>query len=240
MIARPDRLRKALRALVFALAACCAPAAAQAPPAARELVRSKVAEILSRAEFAPRQDSRGLLARLADWLGWVIRGLVDALSDLPRWVVWLILIWMVLTLLAIAGHLIYVVFSASRGVRPAPGPGRGSSPGASSRAGVQAIDFDDAYRSAEARLAGGDWLGATRYLYVAAILWLDRTGGVRFRKGKSNHDYAAELRGRPELAPFLEMTRQFEYAVYGRRSPGVDSCAQMREMLDRLRRGHAK
>ncbi len=198
-----------------------------------------VQSILSRPEFAPRGDNRGLMARLGDWLAWAARGIVEALSNLPHWVAWLILIWLLLTLLAIGGHLIYVIYTAARGVRPARPDRRGSSTSATNRPAVEAIDFDDAYRHAQARLADRDWLGATRYLYVAAILWLDRSGGVRFRKGKSNHDYASELRGRPEQSPFLEMTRQFEYSVYGHRAPGADSCAQMRELLDRLRRGHA-
>ena len=82
--------------------------------------------------------------------------------------------------------------------------------------GIRDLDFDAVYAEARRLLAAGDWAAATRYLYVAAILWLDRQGCIAFRLSKTNRDYLQELRpAAQQQGLFCRLTGCFEPIVYG-------------------------
>ena len=67
-----------------------------------------------------------------------------------------------------------------------------------------------------------------RYLYVTAILLLDRAGLVRIRPGKTNHDYVRELAPQTKCrAPFELLTRCFETSIYGRQPADRAICDKM-------------
>jgi hypothetical protein len=101
--------------------------------------------------------------------------------------------------------------------------------------GVRDLDPDRVYAEAHRRLAQGDWSGAVRFLYVAAILRLDRVGFVRLRQSKTNHDYVRELAARPDCrGPFEVLTRCFETTVYGGRAADEAACREMTAQMDTL------
>ena len=87
--------------------------------------------------------------------------------------------------------------------------------------GIKDLDFDRVYAEARRLLAASDWPpAATRYFYVAAILWLDRQGWIVFKRSKTNGDYVRELARRgPAQGSFLRLTGLFEAIVYGGRTP---------------------
>ena len=85
---------------------------------------------------------------------------------------------------------------------------------------VAGVDFDAVIAEARRLLAAGDWPAATRYFYVAAILWLDRQGWIAFKKSKTNRDYIDELAPRARVqGSFRRLTADFEPIVYGGRPP---------------------
>jgi hypothetical protein len=88
-------------------------------------------------------------------------------------------------------------------------------------------------------LDAGDWSAATRYLYVAAILWLDRQGSVAFRRSKTNRDYLQELRAQDRLRGlFVRLTGSFEPVAYGGRpatmATGHDMAAALEGLIHEL------
>ena len=123
---------------------------------------------------------------------------------------------MLLTLAAILAHLIYTLVMLLRGtsspLRSNPKGGRI----AGELLGIKDLDFDTVLAEARRLLAAGDWPAATRYFYVAAILWLDRQGWIVFKKSKTNRDYIDELASRARIqGSFRRLTADFEPIVYG-------------------------
>jgi hypothetical protein len=183
----------------------------------RDRARTAVHDVLARREFADlHADPYAVWRQIVEWFG----GLVQGLQSLPPWLYWTIVTWMVLTLVAILGHLIYTLVTLVRGTSRAPRTVEGRNKITGELLGIQDLDFDKVYAEARRLLSAGEWTTATRYFYVAAIVWLDRQGSIVFKRSKTNCDYIAELarRGSSE-APFRRLTELFEPIVYGGRQP---------------------
>jgi hypothetical protein len=155
-----------------------------------------------------------LLTRVASWIG-----------KLPGWLVWVIVVWMVVTLLAILVHLTYTFVTMLGGIsRSSPSTERREHP--SQLLGLLPLEFDAMYAEAQRLLHAGDWLAATKHFYVAAILWLDRQGCIVFRLSKTDRDYIDELRTHGGIqAGFRRLTGCFEPITYGGR-PATSSTTQ--------------
>jgi hypothetical protein len=202
------------------------PPAAAAPAdeagdAYREQARSAVREVLARREFADlHADPYSLWRKILDWISGFFERVGGVLKAMPGWLFWVIFAWLVLTLAAILAHLIYTLVTLLRGTSS---PLRGSPKGgqvAGELLGIKDLDFDAVHAEARRLLAAGDWPAATRYFYVAAILWLDRQGWIAFRKSKTNRDYIDELASRAGIqGSFRQLTADFEPIVYGGFSP---------------------
>ena len=127
---------------------------------------------------------------------------------------------MILTLAAILAHLLYTLVMLLRGTSS---PRRGAPQDermAGELLGIKDLDFDAVLAEARRLLAAGDWPAATRYFYVAAILWLDRQGWIAFKKSKTNRDYIDELAPRARIqGSFRRLTADFEPIVYGGQTP---------------------
>ncbi len=197
--------------------------------------REAVAQVLTQPEFRRVHDES---QSWGEWLMEKLKALVSWLGNklwaLPAWLSWLIVIWMLLTLVAILAHLVYVVIS-----QIGAGPGRRLDPRrAKGRIySVRKENFDAVLAEAQRHIEAGDWMAAVRYFYVAAILWLDRHGKVHFREFKTNHDYIRELTphaGAQSL--FRTLTRSFDLAVYGGQPPSQDTCRAMAAGLESLQR----
>lgn len=74
--------------------------------------------------------------------------------------------------------------------------------------------------SLEQALAAGDHRRATRYLYLRTLRLLDERGLIRLTHGATNHDYAQQLAGKPQDAPFRFLTLAYEKVWYGDFLPG--------------------
>ncbi|MCK4659114.1 MAG: DUF4129 domain-containing protein, partial [Phycisphaerae bacterium] len=196
--------------------------------------RGTVSEVLSRREFADLTKEHSWWPDFVKWVGGLFEGIGEVLRSLPLGLLWVIVVLMVLTLLAILGHAVYVLYGllGARSVRRASRRGKEL---AGEVLGISDLDFDSVYQQARRHLAEGDWLAATRHLYVAAILLLDRRGWVAFRGCKTNRDYLLELAGRPACQTgFRRLTGSFESVVYGNASPSDTSCQEMISFVEGL------
>lgn len=199
-------------------------------------VRAAIAEVLARKEFADLHADPNAFSRwLVEWIESLLRRISSAIKGLPHLVLWVIVAWMVLTLLAILAHLVYTLWKFLGGA------GRPSLAGPSARRpagellGIRDLDFDSVYADACRLLAAGEWLAATKHLYVAAILWLDRQGWIAFRPAKTNRDYLGELQSRSHLqGPFRRLTEGFESIVYGGQSATASAARDMAGTVEGL------
>jgi hypothetical protein len=170
----------------------------------RDRARSAVRDVLAKREFADlHSDPYAAWRRFFEWIGGLFKRLADAINNLPQWLYWTVVSWMVLTLLAILAHLIYTLVTLLRGTKRADRNSYDRDRISGELLGIQDLDFDKVYAEAKRLLAAGEWTAATRYFYVAAILWLDREGAIVFKRSKTNADYIAELArsaGVPALA----------------------------------------
>jgi hypothetical protein len=174
------------------------------------------------------------MRRFLRWIESLLGRLGSAVHSLPEWLRRLIVVWMVLALVAILVYNLYLLVIALRGA------GRSSPAGGRRRAhpgqllGVPELDFDAIYAEARRLLAAGDWLAATKYLYVAALLWLDRRGAIAFRLSKTNRDYLGELAAGGLQAPFRRLTLCFEPIVYGGQSATMAATEEMARTVEGL------
>lgn len=244
------------RALLLALALVAASRGAQrAPPAARPgetgaspaparldlesdhaRTRAVIEEVLARSEFADvHQDSYAYWRRVILWIASVFGAIASTLGSLPVWLLWTIVVWMVLALAALLAHLLYTLWqllgTSSRG---APS-GDASRRREGELLGIRDLDFDTVYAEANRLLTAGDWLSATKHLYVAAILWLDRQHWITFKPAKTNRDYLGELRRASRLEGiFGRLTQCFELIVYGGRPATTSTSHDMAKIVEGL------
>ena len=169
------------------------PSPAPPPSPFHQRTRAAIREVLAQREFADLSgDPSAAMRRFLRWIESLLGRLGSAIHSLPEWVGRLIVVWMVLALVAILVYNLYLLVITLRGA------GRSSSAGGRRRAhpgqllGVPELDFDAIYAEARRLLAAGDWLAATKYLYVAAPL-ARPAGAIAFRLSKTNRDYLGEL-----------------------------------------------
>ncbi len=202
--------------------------------ASHSRARAAINEVLNRREFAdlyadPYATERSIL----NWITELLNTIFRPLKNMPEWLLWVIVGWMVLTLLAILAHLLYTLWLVGGGSSMRFGAKGARGRRQEKLLGIKELDFDAVYAEARRLLAAGDWPPATKYLYVAAILWLDRQGWVVFRSSKTNSDYIRELRRRqPYQAAFRRLTLCFESIVYGGRSATGESSHEMARTIE--------
>ena len=187
----------------------------------REQSRQAIREVLARREFADlHADPYAFLRMISNWIERFVQRANDLLKGLPEWLFWTVLVWMLLTLAAILAHLIYTLVILLRGTSPSLSTHRKGRRIGGELLGIKDLDFDTVYAEARRLLTAGDWPAATRYFYVAAILWLDRQGWIVFKRSKTNRDYIDELASRAGIqGSFRRLTADFEPIVYGGFSP---------------------
>ncbi len=71
---------------------------------------------------------------------------------------------------------------------------------------------------------------AVRLLYLIGLKSLADRGDLKWRKGKTNHDYLNDLRDKENLyTTFRELTRSYEFIWYGRTEIEADTFEQLKE-----------
>jgi hypothetical protein len=209
-----------------------ADATSQTDSAYRDRARTAIHDVLAKPEFADlHSDPYAFWRRIYEWIG----DFLEQIRNLPPLLYWPIVGGMILTLVAILGHLIYTLVTLARGTKRADKNAQGRDKITGELLGIQDLDFDKVYAEAKRLLGADEWTAATRYFYVAAILWLDREGAIVFKRSKTNCDYIAELaragvpplggwgekppKGGTPAQAFRRLTDLFEPIVYGGRQP---------------------
>ena len=199
----------------------CGPAvdSADRPPAPAEQpsydrpdadhIRSTTDDILSDPRFRPRTSfGQWLVARLGRW--WKLRP--GAGSWLGRTVLWALVIWCVLALLAIFIHVIWTLWTM---VRPGRRAGRlgARAPRFSS---PESLSFEELRANARRAAEAGRFPEALSLLMRALLVRLGGLGILGLHQSKTNGDYVREYppasAGRP---PFLQFAGAFDGVVYG-------------------------
>ena len=208
------------------------PSAAGSSAPGAESVRAAVRNVLSQPEFRhihadPAAESNWWKEKIDDFFSWIRTWA----WGLPGWLLWLLIIWMLLTLVAILVHFVYTIsqqFGGGRRVwRTDQRTGRVYN--------FNRLDLDMVRRAAQQHIEAGNWTMAVRLLYMAAILWLDQRGLVAFREHKTNHDYIRELAPHATVQQeFRTLTSAFDGIVYGGHVPTAEMCQQMKSTFENL------
>jgi hypothetical protein len=200
---RLDLLAARLGALIDALAA--------PPPSAPANAEQRLAEILSRPPFSQGEgpSEPNWLERFFEWLfeqlGRMAEPVGEAAGGQPGTVAsWALIAAGVALILA-------VLWLWLRGLSRQLRPSVALAPPAS----AEARDAADA-RSQARELAGrGDYRAAARLLALAALLWLDESGRLRYDAHQTNREHLARLREQPQLrerlAPVVETADKVWY-----------------------------
>jgi hypothetical protein len=199
--------------------------------------RALVKDVLAQSEFANVQsDPYAFWHELTDWFNIFFKSVLNPLFHLPEWVLWIIVAWMLLALLAILAHLIYTLCSIIGGTSVSLNANLSANNTHSGVfLGIQDLNFDTVYAEARRFLSVGDWQAATKYLYVATILWLDRRGCIAFRLSKTNRDYLRELQTLAQLKSlFQRLTVSFELVVYGSQNAMMSTTQDMASTVEVL------
>jgi hypothetical protein len=198
--------------------------------------RAVIAEVLAQPEFVDlRADPHALQRLIAEWFLSLFERVRSAVRHLPHWLLWIVVAWMILTLLAILAHLIYTLWRLLGGFSLPSAAGSSARRRGGELLGIRDLNFDTVYAEACRLVTAGDWRAATRYYYVAAILWLDRQGAIAFRPSKTNRDYIGELRAQTGLrGPFGRLTEHFEAIIYAGQAATASTSRDMADILDCL------
>lgn len=88
--------------------------------------------------------------------------------------------------------------------------------------------FDRDYdKEIEAATVAGDFRLAVRLLYLQTLKELSTRRLINYQVGRTNLEYAAQLRYHPQHAAFLLLTQHFEYTWYGRLPLSADAFHRM-------------
>jgi hypothetical protein len=190
-------------------------------PSAGE-VRQALERVYAREELAPPPaEVPSFVQRVQElwtWAGEVARGWLRSLAVMHGEnpvLFWVLMGWMVVTLVAILVHIAYTAVAAWR-VRDRGGAPR---PTAAAAAAPPPPDTAEAW-DAEARRAAaeGRLRDAAVALYQAVVLRLDARGVVRREQAKTPGEYRREARRDPVAGPaFTAFLRQFEPVAFGGR-----------------------
>ena len=198
-----------------------------------ETVRTKVADILADPRFAPTKSlMQRLLEKLSSWKG----PNFHMPKGLGRVLLWVFVVWAVLTLVAILAHLVWTLVTVFGGGRHGGKLGWGRA-----RTGRQAeLAYDDLCRRMRDLAERGMFRQAIAAMMLALLRWLDRAEIVRFHHSKTNGDYVGEYPvGSPGRKAFAHFSLAFDGVVYGAAPCGPDTYREMQSLFERVQH-HAR
>ena len=223
----------ALGWLAFAAAPAFAGARAGDQPAPAPIeradaatIRGEVGEILADPRFAPRKD-------FLQWLGEKLTGwhLPDVSTGMGEILVWILMIWCLLTLLAILGHIgwTFAVLLGNRR-RSANGMGVGARGGREHE-----LSYEELRERARALAAKGQFRQAVGVMMTALLRFLDRAGLLRFHQSKTNGDYVRECAAAGATAEeFRRFAGAVDALVYGGAACNSVSYRGVSSQFDRI------
>lgn len=198
-----------------------------------ETIKMHTRQILSEPALASRTTPwQWFRERLGRWRG----PHLELGSGWATFAWYVILIWCILTLLAIFVHLIWtirlVIWPNARGQNATAGPG--SEP-------VETISFEELCKIARELAEKGAFCEAISTMILGLLCWLDSTGTIRFHRSKTNGDYVREYPS--DLAgwnEFRQFVLTFEQRIYGSAPCDHQTFWQMNALMECIREGITK
>jgi hypothetical protein len=174
-------------------------------------IRRAAAEVVSRNYFdlggASQGDGEPLWWRVLRWLLTPFIWLFQSMEGWPEFVRWTVVIACFVLLVVLVGHIIYTLAAAVRG--PAV---RRQRPYLSAHR-----ELDPAELEREADRAGGlgDYMGAIRLLFRAAICRIDAVEKRKLRPGATNRDLLRRYRSTPIIGSLERFVETIDDKWYG-------------------------
>ncbi len=171
-----------------------------------ETIRTHVQEILSDPRYAPHKTFwQWLGEKLSRWGG------PQLPPDLKKFIGWVVIIWCILTLLAIFAHLVWTIWLLVRPQRDSPGAEL--SPGSES---YENASFEQLWERSAELARSGAFRAAIGVLLVALLRRLDALKVLHFHKSKTNGEYIREYPSqRAGRREFMQFVATFERDIYG-------------------------
>jgi hypothetical protein len=220
---RLDLVAARLGALIDALAA--------PPPSAPADAEQRLAEILSRPPFGQGEGPREptWLERFFEWLFEQLGRMAEPVGEAAGGRPGTVASWALIA--AGVALILGVLWLWLRGLGRQLRPAVALAPAAS----AEARDAADARVRARELAGRGDYRGAARLLALAALLWLDESGRLRYDAHQTNREHLARLweqpRLRERLAPVVETADRVWYGNAPLDAAGYDAYARQVETL---------
>lgn len=176
-----------------------------------ESIREAAREVVGRSHFdldSSRQE--GGTPLFLEILRWILRPffwLFDRLEGLPEFLRWLIVILCVVACIALIAHIIYTLIKAVGD----PTNRRRLQLDSAARE----IDPTEIERDAELAGAQGDYIGAIRLLFRAALRRLEVFEKKKFRPGITNREVVRRYRASPLAESLTRFVNTIEQKWYG-------------------------
>jgi hypothetical protein len=226
-LARPAPRTALIATRLAALADALALPPGAAPPDARERLRA----ILARPPFGESTaQTPQWWTDFWNWVGRVLEALLRPLTNVqPAAGTTTALVVAAIGVLLLVGIGLYLFLGLRRSLV------RGAQ--------IQAADVEDGLTAREASdqagelIRSGDYRAAVRSLYLAALLWLDERGALRYDRALTNREHLERLRDNPELRGRLApIIATFDNVWYGHAPITPDELATYRAQVEALRR----
>lgn len=134
---------------------------------------------------------------------------------------------------AVAIYIIYKLFLANDHVffsRKKKDVGAG---GAEADTDIAADNWEALWQRA---VSNNDLHQAVRYSYMWLLHMLQEAQLIRYREDKTNFDYYKELRETPYKQSFKQLSRQYEYVIYGNYTMSPAAYKQYIELFNQVKR----
>lgn len=182
---------------------------------ADEAIREKAAEVVQRPDYQYDVEAdTELIALFFDWLLWFfeiltspfrwIHGMSAGLPDVLRWV---ITISLSLVLIGLLLHMIYSLVATARAPKQAPYKTRDER--------QRTLQPKELEARADEAVSEGDFIGAVRMLFRAAVLRIEQVEKRKTRPGTTNRELLRKYRSTPLFDGLTLFVETIDHKWYG-------------------------
>jgi hypothetical protein len=175
-----------------------------------DAIRQTAQEVVSRKYYdlgdAQRRDLPPIWWEILRWLLTPFQWLFDSLEGWPDFLRWTIVVLCFILLLALIAHIIYTFVTAIRG------------PAARRRPYAVAhveIDPDALEHQAELAATAGDYIGAIRLLFRAALRRIEVAEKKKLRPGSTNRELLRRYKATPLFGSLERFVETIDHKWYG-------------------------
>lgn len=142
-----------------------------------------------------------------------------------------VLIWVLVSLLAVYG--IYKLFLSEGQFLFDRKKRTQAAPGADEPVDISEVNWEALLQKA---VQNNDLQQAVRFSYMWLLQLLQQSELIKYRDDKTNNDYYRELYNTAYKQSFRQLSRQYEYVVYGNYVPGQAAYNQYIDLFNQVKR----